>query len=32
MPAWAGTIKDAEVDDLAAYLISLKPKDENVGF
>ncbi|MGP8199875.1 MAG: c-type cytochrome [Limisphaerales bacterium] len=32
MPAWAGTIKDAEVDDLAAYLISLKPKDENLGF
>ena len=26
MPAWAGTIKDAEVADLVAYLISLKPK------
>jgi mono/diheme cytochrome c family protein len=32
MPGWAGTIKDAEVDDLMAYLISLKPKDENIGF
>jgi mono/diheme cytochrome c family protein len=32
MPAWATTIKDAEVDDLVAYLISLKPKDENLGF
>jgi hypothetical protein len=25
-------IKDAEVDDLVAYLISLKPKGEDVGF
>ena len=32
MPAWAGIIKDAEVDDLVAYLISLKPKGEDVGF
>jgi mono/diheme cytochrome c family protein len=32
MPAWRGTIKDAEVDDLVAYLISLKPKGEDVGF
>jgi mono/diheme cytochrome c family protein len=32
MPAWAGTIRDAEVDDLVAYLISLKPKGENLGF
>jgi mono/diheme cytochrome c family protein len=32
MPGWAGTIKDAEVDDLVGYLISLKPKDENLGF
>ncbi len=32
MPAWGGTIKDAEVDDLIAYLISLKPKGEDVGF
>jgi mono/diheme cytochrome c family protein len=32
MPAWAGTIKDAEVDDLVAYLFSLKPKEENPGF
>ena len=32
MPAWGGIIKDAEVDDLIAYLISLKPKGEDVGF
>lgn len=32
MPAWGGTIKDAEVDDLMAYLISLKPKGEDAGF
>lgn len=32
MPAWRGTIKDAEVDDLIAYLISLKPKGEDPGF
>ena len=32
MPAWGGTIKDAEVDDLAAYLMSLKPKGEESGF
>ena len=32
MPAWGGTIKDAEVDDLVAYLISLKPKGEDSGF
>ncbi len=32
MPAWAGTIKDAEVDDLVAYLINLKPKGEDLGF
>ena len=32
MPGWAGTINDAEVDDLVAYLISIKPKDENIGF
>jgi cytochrome c553 len=32
IPAWSGTIKDAEVDDLVAYLISLKPKGEDVGF
>ena len=25
-------IKDAEIDDLMAYLISLKPKGEDVGF
>jgi mono/diheme cytochrome c family protein len=32
MPAWGGVIKDAEIDDLIAYLISLKPKGENLGF
>jgi mono/diheme cytochrome c family protein len=32
MPGWAGTIKEAELDDLVAYLISLKPKEENPGF
>jgi mono/diheme cytochrome c family protein len=32
MPAWGGVIKDAEIDDLVAYLISLKPKGEDVGF
>ena len=32
MPGWAGTIKDAEVDDLAEYLFSLKPKGEESGF
>jgi len=32
MPAWGGTIKDAEVDDLVAYLMSLKPKGEESGF
>jgi cbb3-type cytochrome oxidase cytochrome c subunit len=32
MPAWRGTIKDAEVDDLTAYLFSLKPKGEDLGF
>jgi hypothetical protein len=32
MPGWAGTIKDAEVDDLVAFLISLKPKGEDLGF
>jgi mono/diheme cytochrome c family protein len=32
MPAWAGTIKPAEVDDLVAYLFSLKPKGEDLGF
>ena len=32
MPTWMGTIKDAEVDDLVAYLISLKPKGDDAGF
>jgi cbb3-type cytochrome oxidase cytochrome c subunit len=32
MPAWRGTISDAEVDDLIAHLISLKPKGEEPGF
>jgi mono/diheme cytochrome c family protein len=32
MPPWLGTIKDAELDDLVAYLISLKPKGDDAGF
>ncbi len=32
MPAWGSTIKDAELDDLVAYLFSLKPKGEELGF
>jgi mono/diheme cytochrome c family protein len=32
MPAWGSVIKDAELDDLVAYLMSLKPKGEDVGF
>jgi len=32
MPKWGPVIKDAELDDLAAYLFSLKPKGENLGF
>ena len=32
MPAWASTIKDAELDDLVAYLFSLKPAGEDSGF
>jgi len=32
MPAWGSVIKDAEVDDLVTYLVSLKPKGEDVGF
>jgi mono/diheme cytochrome c family protein len=32
MPAWGAAIKDAELDDLVAYLVSLKPKGEDVGF
>jgi mono/diheme cytochrome c family protein len=32
MPGWGGTIKDAEADDLVAYLISLKPKGEEPSF
>ena len=32
MPGWRGTISDAEVDDLVAYLDSLKPAGEESGF
>ena len=32
MPPWVGVMKDAELDDLVAYLISLKPKGEDVEF
>ncbi len=32
MPPWAGTIKEGELDDLVAYLMSLKPKGDEPGF
>jgi mono/diheme cytochrome c family protein len=32
MPKWGPIITDAELGDLAAYLLSLKPKEENPGF
>lgn len=32
MPAWGGIIGDAETDDLVAYLFSLLPKGEDLGF
>jgi mono/diheme cytochrome c family protein len=32
MPAWRGIIQDAELDDLVAYLMTLKPKGEDAGF
>lgn len=32
MPAWGAVIKDAELNDLVAYLISLKPKGGDGGF
>ena len=32
MPAWGAAIKPAEIDDLIAYLFSLKPKGEDIGF
>lgn len=32
MPAWNGIIREGEVEDLVAYLVSLKPKGEDVGF
>lgn len=32
MPGWAGTITDAEVNDLVAYLFSLQPAEEDLGF
>jgi mono/diheme cytochrome c family protein len=32
MPAWGNTIKEAEIDDLIAYLFTLKPKGEDPGF
>jgi len=32
MPQWGPIIKDSELDDLATYLFSLKPKGENPGF
>ncbi|OIR18946.1 cytochrome c oxidase subunit 2 precursor [mine drainage metagenome] len=32
MPAWGDKIKPGEYQDLAAFLFSLKPKDEDLGF
>jgi mono/diheme cytochrome c family protein len=32
MPKWGPVITDSELNDLAAYLFSLKPKGENLGF
>jgi len=32
MPKWGPIISDAELNDLAAYLLSLKPKGDNLGF
>jgi mono/diheme cytochrome c family protein len=32
MPAWGSMIKDAELDDLIAYLFSLKPKEKEPSF
>jgi mono/diheme cytochrome c family protein len=32
MPGWGSAISEAELNDLVGYLISLKPKGEDVGF
>ena len=32
MPSWRGRISDAEVDDLVAYLVRLKPSEDESGF
>jgi mono/diheme cytochrome c family protein len=32
MPPWRGKIQEGELDDLVAYLFSLKPKGEDLGF
>ena len=32
MPKWGPVIQDAELNDLATYLLSLKPKGDNLGF
>jgi mono/diheme cytochrome c family protein len=32
MPKWGPVIKNSELDDLATYLLSLKPKGDNLGF
>jgi mono/diheme cytochrome c family protein len=32
MPPWGSVIRDAEMDDLVLYLISLKPKGDDPGF
>jgi len=32
MPPWGGIINEGELNDLVAYLVSLKPKGDDVGF
>jgi mono/diheme cytochrome c family protein len=32
MPPWAGIINEGELNDLVAWLVSLKPKGDDVGF
>lgn len=32
MPGWSGKIKTGELEDLTAYLISLLPEEEDLGF
>jgi len=32
MPSWSNVISTNELNDLADYLFSLKPKGDNLGF